>query len=113
MLATLPQLIISCNEVKIDPVLGLLPLQKNILEKSKLCNETSMMAMSVNTFILDKSIKNNLNRRVAQLKKCDTSFEKLSKIAFFCCNKFELTWVEGLDNLAVTLESNSFNLKMA
>ena len=110
MLATLPQLIISCNEVKIHPVLGLLPLQKNILEKSKLCNETSMMAMSVNTFILDKSIKNNLNRRVAQLKKCDTSFEKIS---FFCRNKFELTWTEGLDNLAVTLESNSFNLKMA
>ena len=71
------------------------------------------MAMSVSTFILGKSIKNNLNQRVAQLKKCDTSFEKLSKIAFFCRNKFELTWAEGLDNLVVTLESNTFNLKMA
>ena len=113
ILATLSQLIISCNDVKIDPALGLLPLQKNVLEKSKLCNEISLMAISVNTFILDKSIKNNLNRRVAQLKKCDISFEKLSKIAFFCRNKFELTWAAGLDNLAVTLESSWFNLRMA
>ena len=113
MLATLSQLIISCNDGKIDPALGLLPLQKNIREKLKLCNEISVMAMSVNTFIVDKSTKNNLNRRVAQLIKGGTSFEKLSKIAFFCRNKFELTWAEGLDNLAVTLESNSFNLKMA
>ena len=108
MLAMLSQLIISCNNVKIDPVLGLLPLQKNVLQKSKLCNE-----MSVNTFILDKSIKTNLNQRVTELKKCDISFERLSKVAFFCCNKFKLTWAKGLDNLEVMLESNNFNLKMA
>ena len=108
MLAMLSQLIISCNNVKIDPVLGLLPLQKNALQKSKLCNE-----MSVNTFILDKSIKTNLNQRVTELKKCDISFERLSKVAFFCCNKFKLTWAKGLDNLEVMLESNNFNLKMA
>lgn len=55
------------------------------------------MAMSVNTFMLDKSIENNINQRVAQLKKCDTFFEKHSKIAFLCRNKFELTWAAGLD----------------
>ena len=113
MLATLSQLIISFNDVKIDPALGLFLLQKNVLEISKFCNEISVIAMSGNTFILDKSIKNNLNRRVASLKKCDTSFKKLSKIAFFCRNKFELTWGAGLDSLTVTLESNSFNLKVA
>ena len=69
MLATLSQLIISFNDVKIDPALGLLLLQKNILEISKFYNEISVIAMSGNTFILDKSIKNNLNRRVASLKK--------------------------------------------
>ena len=90
MLATLSQFIISCNDVKIDPALGSLPLHKNVLEKSRLCNEISVMAMSINTFILDKSIKNNLNRRVVRLKKCDTSFENLSKIVLFCRNKFEL-----------------------
>ena len=78
-------------------MLGLLPLQKNVLGKSKFCNEISVMAMSVNTFMLDKSIENNINQRVAQLKKGDTFFEKHSKIAFLCRNKFELTWAAGLD----------------
>ena len=65
ILATLSQLIISCNDVKMDQALGLLHLQKSVLD-------------------------NNLNRRVVQLKKCDTRFENLSKIAFFCRNKSEL-----------------------
>ena len=32
MLAVLSQLIISYNDVKVDPALGLLPLQKNVFE---------------------------------------------------------------------------------
>ena len=106
-LTSLTLLIVECDNIIIKPSLGLMALQEQVIKKSKLCNEIAVIAMGIKCFVDNTKLKNNLNRRVAQIKQrkdisCDS--DKISQIQFFCCNGFDLTWENGINNLVARLD---------
>lgn len=101
------------TEIKVDDTMNSFALSRSYMQKAEIISEFITASATLTSLMNDRSLINALNRRIAQQKKCSSSYTSIFRrtenelLSFTCENNSKLTWNEVFETLIDMQNSNT------